>query len=600
MFSAWIEWGLRRPHVVVIPALMVLMFLCLALAPITGWPGRPASMAVYLGTPPVLAPGPESAVVPSVGVALPNIVVDSTGWSGPVARRTGESGGAPIGTVTYYEQALPTTMNPLYGSTMVDHRTHELMFDRLFYRSPITNAVTSRVVEDVVADVDSGGLLVTLWDDILWHDGESLTADDVCFTIDTMLDPSTVSASTALYREALSGCEVSADGRSASIRFVRPLYNPFDHLGFWVLPHHVFNRDVVSPDHDFSHRPIGTGPMRGWKGTRDVRLVAVPNAHQDPRIAIVNQRLGGDLYVQYRTLMASGVQGIIMVPPSFRPEILASEEVVLKSYDLRSWWFVAANTSRGPLRSKKIRQAVDAALDRSELRMLTIGYLENDPNPPCGFISGPFVQSSPYYNRAIRPKATADRERVELLMTDAGARKNGGIWTLDGTPITLRVGMKASLDAEARDLLNQLGNQLQGASFDVDVQQISDDDWASHAVTGGLVDDYDLLIGKWSFGQTEDVSSLFHTRTTAGEGANNLFNYSDSAVDALLDQHHEARTDVEAQQAYHALHARLADELPYVFLWKLDTKSAWRNEARANTISPYYYFTNFDDWRYDG
>jgi hypothetical protein len=43
----------------------------------------------------------------------------------------------------------------------------------------------------------------------------------------------------------------------------------------------------------------------------------------------------------------------------------------------------------------------------------------------------------------------------------------------------------------------------------------------------------------------------------------------------------------------------LAKELPYLFLWKLDTKSAWRTEVRGNTITPYYYWTVFDAWKFD-
>jgi len=41
----------------------------------------------------------------------------------------------------------------------------------------------------------------------------------------------------------------------------------------------------------------------------------------------------------------------------------------------------------------------------------------------------------------------------------------------------------------------------------------------------------------------------------------------------------------------------LADGLPYVFLWKLDTKSAWRMEIKNSNIAPYYYFTSFDGWK---
>ena len=41
----------------------------------------------------------------------------------------------------------------------------------------------------------------------------------------------------------------------------------------------------------------------------------------------------------------------------------------------------------------------------------------------------------------------------------------------------------------------------------------------------------------------------------------------------------------------------MADDLPYLFLWKLDTKSAWRTEIRNNTIAPYFYWTLVDEWR---
>lgn len=503
-------------------------------------------------------------------------------------------------TVSYYEESLPSTMNPLYARSMVDYRSHELMFDRMFFRSPITNEVETRILESYELVEDNRKLKVIVKEGIQWHDGESLGPDDICFTIAAMLDPGTASPVVKPFQEAISGCEHNNRDRSATITLSRSFHNPYDRLGFAVLPEHMFPGTAVSPDLDFSFRPIGSGPMRGSKGTRGVRFTAVPNGHHNARIEVLNLQPGGDSFVQIRTLMAAGVQGVITVPPALRPEVQASDDVALKSYDLRSWWFIAVNTTRGPLQNKKIRQALDMSIDRTQLREFTIGYDENDPNPPCEFISGPFVQSSPYYNRAVPPRVAADKAKAEQLMVEAGARKTAGVWVYEGNPVTLRLGMNAPLDAEARDILNQVGNQLQGASFNQQVTRVSADDWATKAVTGGLTSEYDLLIGKWSFGLVEDVNSLFHTRTRDGKGGLNIFNYSNPEVDQILARYEEARTDTQAQDAYHDLHAKLAEELPYIFLWKLDTKSAWRNEVRGNTISPYYYFTNFDGWHYDG
>ncbi len=57
-------------------------------------------------------------------------------------------------TVSYYEESLPSTMNPLFAKSMVDYRSHELVFDRLFYRHPVTNELSSVVVRSVISSPD--------------------------------------------------------------------------------------------------------------------------------------------------------------------------------------------------------------------------------------------------------------------------------------------------------------------------------------------------------------------------------------------------------------------------------------------------------------
>jgi ABC-type transport system substrate-binding protein len=501
-------------------------------------------------------------------------------------------------TVNYYEDSLPSTMNPLFATSMVDYRTHELVFDRLFYRSPITNNLVSRlVVGEAVKIGDGRQIKLVLVQGVKWHDGKDLSPEDVCFTIDAMLDTKTPSAIAKEYRESIASCEAVDKENAVLITFTRIYHNPTERLGFSVLPKHLFTSTTVSPDLDFSSRPIGTGPMKGSKGRREVLFEAYQNPHHAASVDSVSQGEGGDPFVQVRTLLNSGVQGLISVSPTLRPDVAASDDVALKSYDLRSWWFIAVNTARGSLKDKRVRQALNLTLDRSELRELTIGVDPEELNPPCEFVSGPFVQSSPYYNRQVRVVEKSDRAAANALMVAAGATENAGRWMYQGAPINLKLGMDARLDIEAKDLLNQVGNQLQAGGFDRQVYKVTSDDWSRKAMTGQLLD-FDLLIGKWSFGLVEDVNPLFQTRT-GDKGIRNIFNYSNGQVDTILTRFDSAKTDTEARDAYHELHQYLSTDLPYLFLWKLDTKSAWRNEVRNNTIAPYYYFTEFAGWKYE-
>jgi len=501
-------------------------------------------------------------------------------------------------TLSYYEESLPTTMNPLFARSMVDRRSHELVFDRMYYRSAVTSEIKSRIVERENR-LDGGlALEVFLRDGVKWHDGQPLTVEDVCFTVDVLLNPDTPSQMAKPHREHLQGCEVGKD--RATIRFTKKFYNPTERLSFAVLPKHVFGGNTtISPDHEFSLRPTGTGPMKGSKGRREVKFSAVANAHHSAAIDVVSMAEGGDPLVQVRTLMNGGVNGLVSVSPALRPDVAATDDVALKSYDLRSWWFIAMNTNKKKLLDRRVRKAVSKTLDRFELRRLTMGYDPDDVVQPCQFISGPFIPQSPYYNRGVRVDERADMAAASELMTEAGATQEHGMWILDGEPVTLQIGMAAPLDLEARDLLNQIGNQLQSGGFGRQVFKVSNDDWNNKAITGQLKEDYDLLIGKWSFGVVENVSPLFETRS-GGKGSLNIFDYSSNEVDKLVSDWEMARTDTEAQDAYHELHRWLDKDLPYIFLWKLDTKSAWRLEVRGNTITPYWYFTEFDNWTFRG
>ncbi len=505
--------------------------------------------------------------------------------------------GTAAGPLNFYEESLPGTLNPLYAASMVDFRAQELIFDRLYFHSPIDNRIMSRVVK--LGEVAEGGKgwKITLQPGLKWHDGKPVTSADVCFTVAAMLNPATPSPIAADYRTVLAGCD-EVDKDTALIKFTKVFHNPTERLGFALLPKAAFTGNTaIQPDMKFSTQPTGSGPFRGSKGRRETRYDAFPNGHHKPQIAQLQLAEGGDPAVQVSTLKNNGMQGMVAVPPPYRPEVSATETLQLKSYDLRSWWFVAVNTKKGPLADKRVRQALNLLLDRSDLREKSIGVKPGTQNSPCEFISGPFVQSSPFYNRSVAVKEKADRARAQALLTEAGMSQVGGRWHFKGQPVTLKVGMLSPLNNEAPDLLQQISNQLGAGGFDRTEEKISADDWQMKAVAGNATD-FDLLVGKWSFGVVDEVNELFETRSGTAKGSLNIFNYSNPSVDQAIAEYNAARTDTAANDAYHKLHATLADDLPYLFLWKLDTKSAWRSEVRGNTIAPYHYWTEVDAWRY--
>mgnify|MGYP001181347052 FL=1 len=110
-------------------------------------------------------------------------------------------------TLAYFEESIPMSLNPLYAKTMADHRAQELVFDRLWFNDAITNELRSRVVQKYQVAEAGRAVEITLKTGIRWHNGQALTAKDVCFTVEAMLDPGTTSTVAALYRDFITGCD---------------------------------------------------------------------------------------------------------------------------------------------------------------------------------------------------------------------------------------------------------------------------------------------------------------------------------------------------------------------------------------------------------
>lgn len=403
-----------------------------------------------------------------------------------------------------------------------------------------------------------------------------------------LVDAEAQTSTTEHARTYFRGCEVDAEGR-AVIQLAAPHHATFDLMDFAVLPEHAYGPE-------FALAPVGTGPMAFVRmGRGELLLEAYPNGHHAPEIDRVRIAEVTDPVAALRLLQDGEVHGVVEVDPTLWPDVVASETMGMKTYRRHAWWFIALDTERGPLAETSVRHALEAAIDRERLQQRTLPTDENDPSPPVEFISGPFVQASPNYNRDEAVSPTRDLDKVAEHMGQAKARLRGGSWRRKGKPpVTLRMGLLHDHAWRAPGLVDELVAQLGEAGFAVQPRQL-DAAESAQARRGELADELDMLVGSNAHGAYETLDPLFHTRVD-GHGKSNFFGLSDPETDRLLKAHEDARTDTEAQAAYHALHTHLATVRSHVFLWQQDSKSAWRWEVRRNIVGSYYYFQEFGAW----
>ena len=145
----------------------------------------------------------------------------------------------------------------------------------------IFSGLTSHDGENQVApglakswDYDEDTLTYTfhLEENVKWHDGESFTADDVKFTIESIMDPDNGSENAPNY-EDVTAIDV-IDDHTIAFTLSAPNVAFLDYMTMAILPKHLLEGEDMQ-ESDFFRHPIGTGPYKldSWDAGQAITLV---------------------------------------------------------------------------------------------------------------------------------------------------------------------------------------------------------------------------------------------------------------------------------------------------------------------------------------
>jgi peptide/nickel transport system substrate-binding protein len=97
------------------------------------------------------------------------------------------------------------------------------------------------------------------------------------------------------------------------------------------------------------------------------------------------------------------------------------------------------------------------------------------------------------------------------------------------------------------------------------------------------------------FDDSADISSLFHS-AEIGPWRNNFGGYCNPDVDSLIVESKLTLDHEKRRTIYRKLHALLAEECPYTFLWTLTNYAGYHKKLRRVAIHPYKFFSFADQW----
>jgi peptide/nickel transport system substrate-binding protein len=384
--------------------------------------------------------------------------------------------------------------------------------------------------------VDDVTYQVTIRDDVSFHDGKHLTAEDVKYSYERMIDPDNAFPRVQWFGR-IDTVEVDDD---YTVTFtLEETFAPF--LSYMGMQ----GAAIVDREMDEEHGDLmqvesanGTGPFKlvSYESDREARLEAFEDhwSGEFPYIDEIQWMIQSDESSRVAALRADEADMVRLF--DVQNAMVLEDEFPLFQEFVTSRALTIVNCRNEPLDNPRVRQALSYAIDRQEfLEAAMFGE---------GQITGFLPPSEP----AALPvdefeTFTHDVDRALEILEEEGYG--------DGFTIRLVGSPQYAMDISNAEVLQ---NQLREINVDVEIEQL---EW------GTLLDnmrgdrDFDLLNIIFTFQPDPDgyIYQYFHT-----DSSDNHSGISIPELDDLIEQGRTTIDPDERQEIYDELQRRLADE----------------------------------------
>jgi peptide/nickel transport system substrate-binding protein len=458
-----------------------------------------------------------------------------------------------------------TNSNPLFATTSVDSSVSRLIFSSLFKVSP-TGELVGDLAQEIVVDDKDATYTVTLREDVRWHDGEKLTAEDVVFTYKTIQNP----ASRSPLRSSWSGVSItSPDERTVVFALPNSLSSFRNALVNGIVPKHILGEieaENLRSSNFNTIVPVGTGPYRLSK----LEVSGTSKSNRQERIALVrNESYYGDRHGLDSVIIQSYkdeekmlsdfdnkiIQSMVGLT-SISDKLLEQKDVKLQQSILMSSVMIFFNNSSEFLQDKAVRQALTHATNPKELRS-KLSY-------ESIAVDSPFLRNQFAYNPEIVQLAP-DIDQAMVKLSEAGWELNAeGLLEKEGKILSVRL-VSQSL-SEYASISQKL--QQDWTSLGIQVEAILQPE--EDIQTGALVrHDYDVLLYGISIGHDPDVFAYWHSsQADPNSSSLNLSEFKNKVADESLEAGRTRTDEALRKVKYESFLREWREEAPAVALYQ--------------------------------
>jgi peptide/nickel transport system substrate-binding protein/oligopeptide transport system substrate-binding protein len=507
----------------------------------------------------------------------------------------GGSGGA----ITVAYQNDIATLDPAIGYDWQNWSIIKSLFSRLLdYEPGTTNLVPDLATEMPKISADGMTFEFTMRDDVNFHNGRLLVADDVKYSIERAVNPKTQSPGAGFFA-SIEGFDDASAGKSTNISGITvnsptsitfKLSRPdatFLHVMAINFASVVPKEDAEKFGPDFGKNPVGSGAFKftSWALGQKLTLDKNTDYYREglPKLDQINFEVGVDPTVALQRLKNNEVDILGDSIPAANyiaeKENSDNEGLIIEGGQLQTG-YVTLNVKIKPLNNVKVRQAVNHAIDKDRIVQILNGRADaaNQPLPP----------SMPGYDTGYKGFAY-DVEKAKALLAEAGLANGFSteLWTSNTDPNPriaqsiqedlAKVGIKAAIKSLAQANVIEAGGSGKapmvwsgGMAWIADFPDPSNF-WGPILGCGGAVP------GGWNWSQ-------YCNKTLDAEAVK---------ADAMTDP---AKAD-ERQKLWGSVFTKAMDEAPWVPIFnekRITMKSSRLGGDNSLYIDPVHIPVNYD------
>jgi peptide/nickel transport system substrate-binding protein len=459
-------------------------------------------------------------------------------------------------------ESSPTNLDPRVGIDAQSERIGELLFDALLTRDEHLNVQPGLAERWEIPDPLT--YVFHLHHGVTFHDGRPLTARDVKWTLDSLLQGKIRSTKSAAYRF------VDRVDAPDDFTAVFHLKEPNSTL-LWNLSEGASGIVPYGSLEEMTRQPIGTGPFKFVNAEQDKEIVIARNENYwgtKPLLSRIRFTIVPDATTRALELRKGSADAAINALTS--DTIVALEREPNLRIDRAPGTvlsYLAFNLHDPTLRDVRVRQAIAYAVDRAPLlQYIWRGYAQ------------PALSILPRQSWAYDDKVASyphDPEKARQILDAAGYPAHDGI--------RFHLTMKTSTEESTRLMAAVWQQQLREVGIALDIRTFEFATFFADVTSGS----FQLYSLRW-IGGNEDPDIFeyaFHSNRFPPKGANRGF-YSNPRVDTLIDQARQEVDQNTRKKLYDEVQQILAQDVPYINLWYFDNVLVHTRRMKNATLNP--------------